>query len=237
MSSFVQTYIKEIISVGGLFVAWFLNTRMQPKARLHCGTRHDGNILLNEPTFDQAGNLLYTTKLVEMRSTSFVNSGRNPATNVEITYNWKPQHCNVWPARNYTTAVTDSGRFTFKLGTLAPKEHVVVDILGVLIGSGGTTLPMMNSAKCDQCVARSVELAPQIVFKPWLRACPVGADRSGLCRQHLRRASAHPVAGRPCSVDSVGNGLTRVAEYEAARRQRLAGADTGLSLTPRLIGA
>ena len=159
---FFKTYAREMLSVALTYIAWFLNTRLQPKARLVQGIRHASNMLINEPTLDADGKVIASTKLVKMATVSFVNTGRLPAMNVQVTFNWRPHHFNIWPNRHYTEQTAPDNRFTLLLGTLPPKDSIVVDMLAV-----AADLPLITSAFCDQCAVSYVPLAPQEVHPRW----------------------------------------------------------------------
>jgi hypothetical protein len=160
------------------FVVWFLNTRVQPKARLVQGVRHASTLSINEPTVDQDGKVIAPIKIVHTASVSFVNTGRNPATNMQITFNWRPHHFNIWPNRHFTEQVAPDGRFTLALGALPPKEFIVIDLLAV-----AAALPAITSAFCDECAAKIVPLMPQevhprwkLLLFGWFVACGIGVS-------------------------------------------------------------
>ena len=156
------TYAKEIIAAVGTIAAWLLNTYLKPRARLIQGVRHASNILINEPTFDKDGKHISPTKLVAIAQVSFINTGREPATDVQITFNWRPQHFSVWPSRHYSEHIAPDQRFTLNVGTLPPKEFIAIDLLSVV-----ADLPMITSAHCNECSAKIIPLSPQVVHPKW----------------------------------------------------------------------
>jgi hypothetical protein len=117
---------------------------------------------LNEPTVNDKGEVVSPLKVVRIPSVSVLNTGRNPAANVNITFNWKPQHYSLWPSRHHKVDTAPDGRFTIMAGTLPPKDFIVVDLLSV-----NTELPEITSAYCDQCTSTIVTLFPQEVHPRW----------------------------------------------------------------------
>lgn len=161
-TAILSLYSKELFTLFGTIVAWGLNRYLRPKARLVQSVRHAANILIDEPSFDEDGKIIAKTKLVRIAQVSFVNAGTEPATEVQVTFNWRPQHFNIWPHRHYSTQTAPDDRFTVVLGSIPPNETVGFDLLAV-----GGDLPMITSAFSKECAASSVTLTPQEVHPRW----------------------------------------------------------------------
>jgi hypothetical protein len=159
---FIKTYAKEIIALVVPFLALFLNNRLQPRARLVQGIRHASTLLLDEPTLANDGKIIDSKKIVRFAQISFVNTGSEPATNLQITFNWKPQHYSLWPHRKFSVDTSPDDRFTILAGTLPPKDSIAIDILTV-----NGELPAITSAQCDECTAKNMPLAAQEVHPTW----------------------------------------------------------------------
>lgn len=162
MIDFIKTNIKEIISVIVPLGIWLLNTWTQSPAKLVQGTKHAFTFLLQEPSLDNEGNVLSSTKMVNTASLMFTNTGKNTAKNIEITFNWKPHHINLSPPRHYEENSSPDKRWTIKFASLAPKEFIGIELLSV-----NADLPQITSARCDQCSAINVHLLPQEVHPRW----------------------------------------------------------------------
>ena len=160
--TFVQTYIKEILTVVVPLVMLAISQMIAPRTRLMQGVRHSWNMLIEQPQFNDKGEAIGKQSLVRAASVQFVNTGKSPATDVEVTFNWRPQHLNVWPSRHYTEAQTSDGRFTLKVGTIPPKAMIGIEIMAV-----NGELPAIASAHCKECTAKSIELAPSEVHPRW----------------------------------------------------------------------
>ena len=81
------------------------------------------------------------------------NDGKDPITGIEVVWNWKPHAINIWPPRPFEPFTDKDGRFSITLKSLSPGEDLLIE----LIAFGGK-LPDMMSCRCDQSVARHVEL-------------------------------------------------------------------------------
>lgn len=93
------------------------------------------------------------------------NSGREPATDVEVTFNWKPYIYNIWPSRPYDIHVSPDNRFTLKFANLAPKEFFQVELI-----SPGLNLPQVMSVRCRECAGKLIQMRPMRVWPNWVYA-------------------------------------------------------------------
>lgn len=93
------------------------------------------------------------------------NNGREPATDVEVTFNWTPHIYNIWPSRPYDTHVSPDNRFTLKFANLAPKEFFQVETI-----SPGTNLPQVMSVRCKECTGKRIAVRPMRVYPNWVQA-------------------------------------------------------------------
>lgn len=162
ISTFIQTYLKEIVAIFSPIVAWILNNRLQPKARLVYGTRHTFTFLIQEPLRNDAGEIVSPTQTVNTASVQLINQGRVAATKLEIVFNWKPQHLNIWPARPYDEHISPDGRYSVLFGSLSPGEVVGFELLAV-----NAQLPALTTVRSEQSVAKNTPLLPQPVQPRW----------------------------------------------------------------------
>jgi hypothetical protein len=123
---FFRTYSKETFSAAVVLVVWLLNYFVRPRARLIRGVRHASTHIINEPIRDPQGNVIRPNFPVRTASITIVNSGRDTAHNVEVTFNWRPQYFHVWPFRNFTVETAPDNRFTIKLASMAPKSSLTL---------------------------------------------------------------------------------------------------------------
>jgi hypothetical protein len=162
MMDFVQTYGKELVALLVPFISWALTRFFRARARLVQASPHNFTFMLEEPLKDGDGNILAPKQFVHTSSLLVRNAGRDTATNVELVFNWKPPFINVWPARHRTDFEEPDGRYVLKFDSLAPNE-----VLGCELLSINQDLPILVTARSDQCVAQNVEMMPMVVMKPW----------------------------------------------------------------------
>ena len=153
-------YSKEIGAlVIGFFIALFTRA-IQPRARLIQSVRHQFHYLVQEPVRNADGEIVSPTQNVKVVSVSIANTGRLPATKVELVFNWRPQFFNVWPLRHYEERVHFDNRYSIILDSLAPKESFGVNLLSV-----NREIPELCNVRSEQCEAVEREMIPQIVIK------------------------------------------------------------------------
>lgn len=82
------------------------------------------------------------------------NVGRASATEVEVTFNYKPQFYNLWPARP-CEIIVDSivNRYTLKFSSIAPQEELWVHMI-----SSGQELPEVVSLRSKEGVAELISM-------------------------------------------------------------------------------
>lgn len=168
MSSFLQTYGKEFVSVLVPIILWALNYVFRARAKLHLSMPHAFKFLVQEPLRDEDGNEISPTQSAHTRSFLVSNSGRATATKIEIVFNWKPLCLNVWPPRHFEEIQEADGRYTLTFESLAPNEYLGLHVLTV-----NNELPNLVSARCDQCVAENVDMYPQPHVPTWKRRVAV----------------------------------------------------------------
>lgn len=160
--SFIQMYAKELISLIVPFLTWAINRTLKSKAKLILGNPHNFTFLVQQPLLREDGTQVAPRQTAHTSSFVLKNAGTEPAKQVELVFNWKPLCLNIWPSRHITEHVEQDDRYVVILDNLAPGELVGFELLSV-----NADLPQLILARSEQCVAKSVELAPQPVAKPW----------------------------------------------------------------------
>lgn len=168
MSSFLQTYGKELVAVLVPIILWVLNYAFRAQAKLHLATPHAFTFIVQEPLRDEQGNEISPTQTVYTRSFLVSNGGRATATKIEILFNWKPLCLNVWPPRHFEETQEPDNRYTLIFDSLAPNENLSLHVLSV-----NNELPNLVSVRCDQCVAKIVDMYPQPHVPTWKRRLAV----------------------------------------------------------------
>jgi hypothetical protein len=162
MLQIFQTYSRELVGVSTVVFAFLLNRVFRPRAKLIYSVRHAFTFIVEQPLLDPQGNEVSPTQTINTASISISNLGIQPAKNVEIVFNWKPQFLNVWPARHYSTKDSPPARHSIVLDSLAPKEVFGMEILSI-----NANLPGLTAVRSDDCVAANVPMIPQQVQPRW----------------------------------------------------------------------
>ena len=161
---FIQTYAKEIVALIVPFVTWALNHFMKGKARLRVAVPHGFTFLVQEPLRDPDGKVIRPTQTVQTRSFMIQNDGREPATKLELVFNWRPMCVNVWPSRHITEHIESDGRHVIVMDSLAPGEVVGCEVLSV-----NADVPDLITVRSDQSTGQRVDMYPQPVVRKGVR--------------------------------------------------------------------
>ncbi|MGF6599805.1 hypothetical protein P3T23_004539 [Paraburkholderia sp. GAS448] len=164
MMQWIQTYSKELVSLIVPFIAWVLNNKLKGKVRLQLATPHSFTFLVQEPLRGPDGNEIRPTQTVHTQSVTVRNAGREPATRLEMVFNWEPMCANVWPPRHFEKHIEPDGRYVLIFDSLSPRETVGCEILSV-----NRELPFVVTVRCDQCVAQPITMYPQPVVSDKMR--------------------------------------------------------------------
>jgi hypothetical protein len=147
--SVVQMFQKEIISaiftllIAGAFYLF------RAKVELVWSSPHSFNFLLKRNSEESLPTLNLRTESIFVR-----NTGKIPATEMEIIFNFPPENYNIWPVRTFETYANPDGRFTLKFPNLAPKEGFQIELL--TFGD----LPGIISLRSKECVGKSINMYP-----------------------------------------------------------------------------
>jgi hypothetical protein len=160
----LQTYGKEIVALLVPLIAWSLNTFFKARAKLLISRAHGFTFLVPQPLVDQQGNQIRPNQTITTNSFVLSNAGRETATKIEIVFNWEPFCVNIWPARHYEKRTEPDNRFTITVDNLAPREDLTVEVFSI-----NSDLPEVVVARCEQCVAQSIVMAPIPVMPAWKR--------------------------------------------------------------------
>lgn len=162
--TFFETYGKEIVSLLVPFLTWMLNGVFKAKAKLQVALPHQFTFLVQQPLNDAEGNQVSPTQTVKTNSFIIRNAGREPASKVELVFNWKPMCLNLWPVRHYEEHVEPDNRYVLIFDSLAPNE-----VLGVEVLSVNYDLPNLVTVRSAECLAQNINMYPQPVVSQSLR--------------------------------------------------------------------
>ena len=119
--------------------------------------------------------MLSPTQTVNTASISIFNAGQSPATKVEVVFNWKPQHINIWPSRHFDEKLSPDARYHLFFDSLPSKDVVGFEVLNI-----NADMPGIVTVRSEQCAAKLMELQPQPVAPKWKVAVIVGLLAIGL---------------------------------------------------------
>lgn len=159
MLSWVQSYAKEIISLLVPFITWLLNSTLKGKVRLQVAQPHKFTFIVQEPLIGSDGNQISSTQTVHTNSFIVRNAGREPATKVELVFNWKPMCLNIWPPRHFQEHLEPDKRYTIIFDSLSPSEVIGCEVLSI-----NAELPNLVTVRSDQSIAQFINMYPQPVI-------------------------------------------------------------------------
>ena len=90
------------------------------------------------------------------------NVGRAPAEAIEVHFNYKPEHMQIWPTLNYETATNPENRFTVLVNNLGRGEHFTLELLSAF------ALPGVLRVR-SKTGEEKVGIAPSEVFPSWVK--------------------------------------------------------------------
>jgi hypothetical protein len=163
MLEFVHTYSKETAAILAVILAFILNRYWKPKVRLVQGEIHSYTFLVDEPLVGEDKQVILPKQTVAYTTHQIINLGSDVAKNVEVTFNWKPAHINIWPSRHFDDKESPNNRYTLCLGILGPKDFVGIELLAV----NGQT-PEIIIAKSDEVSARKIEFSRHPTPPRWM---------------------------------------------------------------------
>lgn len=173
--SFIETYGKEIVAVLVPILTWALNAFFRAKAKLQVALPHQFNFIVQQPLLDAEGKQTQPTQMVKTSSFIIRNAGREPATKVELVFNWEPMCLNLWPVRHYEKHTEPDKRHVLIFDSLAPGESIGVEVLSVNV-----ELPNLLTVRSAECVAQSINMYPQPVVSNVRRVVAVFLMALGL---------------------------------------------------------
>jgi hypothetical protein len=162
--TFFETYGKEIVSLLVPILTWMLNSVFKAKAKLQVALPHQFTFLVQQPLIDAEGKQVSPTQTVKTSSFIIRNAGREPASKVELVFNWKPMCLNLWPVRHYEDHVEPDNRYVLIFDSLAPNE-----VLGVEVLSVNYDLPNLVTVRSAECIAQNINMYPQPVVSQSVR--------------------------------------------------------------------
>jgi len=146
-----NTLFSALITLVGTLVGRMLIAR----SRIVWGVSH-GFVFQVKRDPAQPATMFYTMTVVVQ------NVGRAPATEVEVHFNFTPEHFQIWPTLVYDMVTNPEGRFTIKIGNLGKREYFTLELLST------NALPEVLRVRSPNGDAKKVPMAPRQVFPAWV---------------------------------------------------------------------
>lgn len=122
------------------------------------------------PRLDDGGSFPVITQQIW-----FQNAGRLPAEDIEIVFNWKPQHLEIWPPRSYQSGALPDGRFGITVPYLTGAEVMTVSMIDTI-----REMPVIVSVRSKSGLGNMVAMAPQRVWPGWMTFTAAALMLTGL---------------------------------------------------------
>ena len=104
--------------------------------------------------------------MVRTRDVWVQNFGRAPIREIELVFNWAPNHFEIWPQRDFRQHTNPDGRLIVKFESLGRREFFVTSLFGV-----GGELPAVINVRSSEGVATEVKTHVERNWPLWfLRA-------------------------------------------------------------------
>lgn len=161
LMSILTQYGKEIFSVVVPVFTLLLNKFFKNRAKISFGKLHQYSYLIDKDVTTEGDNQPKQKVVVHTESYVFNNEGREPATSLEIIFNYKPMYLNIWPSRHYTIKIDPDQRYIMMFDYLAPKESITCALMSV-----DSSLPNLLSVRCKEGLAECITIIPQKRQRP-----------------------------------------------------------------------
>lgn len=101
--------------------------------------------------------------LFHTRTVFIQNTGRATAEGIEVHFSSRPEHFQIWPTFNYTTATNPENNFVVLIENLGRREHFTLELLSMY------QLPDVLRVRSKVGEGRQVGITPSEIFPAWYR--------------------------------------------------------------------
>jgi hypothetical protein len=144
---------------------------LKPKALVIWGTSHGFTFIIPKEASPASGPFPVHTGTVFVQ-----NVGKGVAEDIEVVFNYRPQHFQLWPSLNYDVAENPEHRFTIRIKNLGPREYTTVEML-----SANVELPTTLRVRTPCGEAKSVMYAPMRLYSRWFNISMFVLAVLGVC--------------------------------------------------------
>jgi hypothetical protein len=150
--SLIPAVVTAIITVTG--------AALSARPRMKWGVSHGfvSSVQQQNPAPGAPPVVLYFTRTVYVQ-----NVGRATADSIEVHFSARPEHIQIWPTFNYTTAINPENHFVVLLDNLGPREHCTLELLSA------RQLPDVLRVRSKAGEGKQVGITPTELFPLWYR--------------------------------------------------------------------
>ena len=160
--SVLGPYSKEIVAAFLTLVVWGIQRILTAQAKIWYGIPHEFCYLVDESVTEPDGTLAIRKANVYAKTYHIANVGRSPATKVEVTFNQKPPHLNIWPVRKSNPTTEPDGRHILTFESVAPKDRIVIELI-----SYNQPVPDVILLRCHECIPVKIPMLILRDFGKW----------------------------------------------------------------------
>lgn len=145
---------KEVVAAIVTAILAGVGQLLQPRVKLQFG-------IGNQFTYSVPNTQQHNPNIFYIVSTVFLkNAGRTTAKNVELTFNYKPEHFQFWPPITYTEKQTPDNRHVLVIPFLSAKESLTLNLLMATPSTSGMRLPELLHVRSEHGPAKGQILTP-----------------------------------------------------------------------------
>ncbi len=154
-------WIKDIVStqffqtLALTFITSITIKYSSDRGRLVWAVPHQHTYLM--PKIGEPGTFLVQTQEIWINNTK-----SKEIYDIEIIFNWRPSHFEIWEPRAYEEKPHPDGRFSIFIPNFPKKDFMT---LSILVTSGN--MPSIIAIRSRDGAARKVNMAPLRVFPKW----------------------------------------------------------------------
>jgi len=145
-------YDQQIVAFGLSLLTLLIAAISQARVRLRWGTSHGFvHSVQTQPQEGQESNCQY----ICTESHIIANWGNKTAHKVDVTLNFPPLSCEVWPQRYYTKLVNPENKLIIRFDYLNPMSSVTLNVINV-----GLEGPQILSVTSEESNGEFVHFIP-----------------------------------------------------------------------------
>ena len=142
-----------LISLLVIVASTYIVRWIQPKSRVVWSSPHAFSFVTPSNDANPAGSIVHTATVWVQ------NVGRSTAEDVEVHFNFQPQHFEVFPTRKNSCEINPDGFFAISTPNLTAREHFTIQLLSV-----ASNLPSIQNVRWQDGTAKPIPMGPMQIF-------------------------------------------------------------------------